>query len=205
MILKAYAVPHPPIILPEVGRGEEKKIQRSIDAMKRMADEIATLAPDTIIISSPHAPMYADGFFLAGGKRAVGTLSQFGIGDVIEEIEYDVELADRLRAINQDVPFASPGRPSESLDHGTLIPLRFINSVYNQFKVLRLGLSGYGAVDHYRLGQMIARAAQDLERRAVYIASGDLSHVLKESGPYGYREEGPAFDKKIVDILSRGA
>jgi len=25
MIIKAYVVPHPPIILPEIGRGEERK------------------------------------------------------------------------------------------------------------------------------------------------------------------------------------
>lgn len=29
MILAAYAVPHPPIIVPEIGKGEEKKIART--------------------------------------------------------------------------------------------------------------------------------------------------------------------------------
>ena len=99
MILKAYVVPHPPIILPEVGRGEERKIQNSIDAMQRMAKEVADIQTDTIIISSPHAPMYLDGFFLAGGKDATGTLAQFGIRSVTEKITYDVELADRLKAV----------------------------------------------------------------------------------------------------------
>ena len=28
-ILGAIAVPHPPLIMPEVGRGEEKKIQKN--------------------------------------------------------------------------------------------------------------------------------------------------------------------------------
>ena len=27
-ILGAFIVPHPPIIIPEIGRGEEKKVQR---------------------------------------------------------------------------------------------------------------------------------------------------------------------------------
>ena len=143
MILKAYVVPHPPIILPEVGRGEERKIQNSIDAMQRMAKEVADIQPDTIIISSPHAPMYLDGFFLAGGKDATGTLAQFGIRSVTEKITYDVELADRLKAVCSDIPFASPEQANCNLDHGTLIPIRFINEHYRNYKVLRLGLSGF--------------------------------------------------------------
>ena len=31
-ILAAVMVPHPPLIVPEVGRGEEKKIQKTTDA-----------------------------------------------------------------------------------------------------------------------------------------------------------------------------
>ncbi len=36
------------------------------------------------------------------------------------------------------------------------------------------------------------------------IASGDLSHKLKEDGPYGYQEEGPAYDARIMDVMGRG-
>ena len=54
MIVRAYAVPHPPIILPEVGRGEEIKIDKTVAAFRRMAREIAEIAPDTIFMSSPH-------------------------------------------------------------------------------------------------------------------------------------------------------
>ena len=32
MITGAFMVPHPPLIIPEIGRGEEKKIQNTIDA-----------------------------------------------------------------------------------------------------------------------------------------------------------------------------
>ena len=33
-ILAAFAVPHPPIILPEVGHGEEQKIEVTIEAYR---------------------------------------------------------------------------------------------------------------------------------------------------------------------------
>ncbi len=33
------------------------------------------------------------------------------------------------------------------------------------------------------------------------IASGDLSHRLKADGPYGYQEEGPAYDRRVMDVM----
>ena len=59
-IVGAFMVPHPPIMLPEVGRGEEKQIEATTRAYRQVADEIAALKPETIIISSPHSIMYAD-------------------------------------------------------------------------------------------------------------------------------------------------
>ena len=35
-----YMVPHPPLIIPEVGRGEEKRIGATIGAYQKIADEI---------------------------------------------------------------------------------------------------------------------------------------------------------------------
>jgi len=35
------------------------------------------------------------------------------------------------------------------------------------------------------------------------IASGDLSHCLKEEGPYGFHLQGPKFDKDLIEFLSK--
>ena len=70
---------------------------------------------------------------------------------------------------------------------------------------MRIGLSGLPLTDHYRLGQIIARAVKDTDRRAVIIASGDLSHKLQEYGPYGFAKEGPEYDRRIMDVCGRGA
>ena len=60
MIVKAVMVPHPPIALHEVGRGEESKIQNTLDAFHKAAKEIAETKPETVIVLSPHAVMYRD-------------------------------------------------------------------------------------------------------------------------------------------------
>ena len=205
MLKRAYVVPHPPIILPEVGRGEEKKIQETIDSVDRMSQEIAEIKPEVIIITSPHAPIYRDGFFLAKGKTGQGDLKNFGTPNVNINISYDQKLATELEAIlsSQDynIPIGSSPEWSQNLDHGTLIPLSFVQKNYQDFKVLRLGISELNAEAHYKLGQAITEALKQLKCTGVFIASGDLSHVLKADGPYGFDPAGPAFDQKILDIL----
>ena len=66
---------------------------------------------------------------------------------------------------------------------------------------MRTGLSGLPLAEHYRLGQLIARTAEETGRRAVIIASGDLSHKLKEYGPYGFAAEGPEYDRRIMEVM----
>ena len=70
--------------------------------------------------------------------------------------------------------------------------------------ILRIGLSGFSPLDYYRLGQCIAQAVEPLRRRAVFAASGDLSHKLKGDGPYGFAPEGPEFDRQITVSIAAG-
>ena len=53
-VIGAVMVPHPPLIIPEVGRGEEKAIQKTINAYHQAAKEIAALQPETIVVTTPH-------------------------------------------------------------------------------------------------------------------------------------------------------
>ena len=69
----------------------------------------------------------------------------------------------------------------------------------------RVGLSGLPLEDHYRLGQLIRRAVAETGRRAVFVASGDLSHKLQAYGPYGFAPEGPKYDERIMDVCGRAA
>lgn len=205
-ILGAAAVPHPPIILPEVGRGEELKISATTDAYNEISRRIAELEPETIVITSPHAVMYADYFHISPGTQASGNMSQFRAGQVALTVNYDVDLAKKISdvASSAGVPAGTLGERNPSLDHGTMIPLRFLQQAgldFNRVKFLRIGLSGLSAALHYKFGQSIARAAEKLGRRIFFIASGDLSHKLKSDGPYGFVNEGPVFDAQVMENL----
>lgn len=41
----------------------------------------------------------------------------------------------------------------------------------------------------------------NLKSKVGIIASGDLSHCLKEEGPYGFYPDGPKFDRELIDSL----
>ena len=206
-ILAGFMVPHPPLIVPAVGRGGEEEIIETTKAYERVADEIAALKPETIIITSPHSIMYADYFHISPRDSARGSFINFGAPEVSFREEYDTELVEAIcdLAEESDFPAGTMGERDRSLDHGTMVPLFFIEQKYRTFKLIRIGLSGLPLTDHYKFGQMIAKAVEQTGGRVVIVASGDLSHKLQDYGPYGYAPEGPEYDSRIMDVMGRGA
>ncbi len=202
----AVIVPHPPIILPDVGKGEEKKIAVTTKAYREAAKRVADWAPDVLVISSPHTIMYSDYFHISPGNEAYGDMSRFGAPDVTLRVKYDTKLRNEVirLAENEGLHAGTLGERERALDHGIFIPLYFLREAGVNCPVLRLGLSGFSALEHYKLGECVAKAVSSLGRRAVFIASGDLSHKLKEDGPYGFAKEGPEFDSEVTKAMAAG-
>lgn len=205
-IVGAFALPHPPLIIPAVGMGRERGIQATIDACDEVGRRVAALAPQTVVVSSPHATLYRDYFQISSGRGARGSFSAYGAPQAAYKTTYDVELVSEVvrRCDDKGIAAGTDYERDECLDHGTMIALHFIQKYYRDFEVVRVGLSGFSPAEHYRLGQTFAEAARALGRRVVWLASGDLSHKLQKDGPYGYVPEGPVFDKRITDDFSAG-
>jgi len=205
-VVGAFIVPHPPIIIPEVGQGEEQKIIDTIKSYQEVARRIAKLRPDTIVITTPHSILYSDYFHISPGNNASGNLSRFGAKNISVNVKYDNEFvcALAISATDAGLKAGTEGEKDAFLDHGTIIPLYFINQYLKEYKVIRVGLSGQSLINHYRLGRCIAETADALSRRVVFVASGDLSHTLKEDGPYGYTPEGVLFDSEITQAMKEG-
>ncbi|MDD4797989.1 MAG: AmmeMemoRadiSam system protein A [Clostridia bacterium] len=205
-ILAAFAVPHPPVILAEVGQGQEKQIQKTIDAYRSVMHKIAVLSPDTVVITSPHSILYADYFHISPGAEATGSLRRFGAPEVKIKADYDQIFVNKLSetALAAGIPAGTQGERDKALDHGTIIPLYYLNEVYANYRLVRVGLSGLSPLEHYCLGKCISSTAAALGRRTVVIASGDLSHKLKADGPYGLAPEGLQFDEQVTKALSKG-
>ena len=96
------------------------------------------------------------------------------------------------------------GRRNAAFEPGVMLALRCLHAPTREFRLVRVGISGLSPLAHYNFGKCIARAAETLGRRAVFIASGDLSHKLTPEGPYGFAPEGPRFDKACMKHLEEG-
>lgn len=205
-MLGAVLTPHPPVLLPEVGKGREREISATGNAMRQAAEAVARWKPEVLIVSSPHTILYGDYFHIAPGSGAVGSMAAFGAPQVRMEVPYDAPLREEIirRAESAGLQAGTLGQRDPSLDHGVLIPLYFLRKAGVTCPIVRMGLSGFSALDHYRLGQCVAQAVEALGRRAVFVASGDLSHKLKADGPYGFAPEGPVFDEAVTKAMASG-
>jgi AmmeMemoRadiSam system protein A/AmmeMemoRadiSam system protein B len=204
-IQAAYIMPHPPVIVPEVGRGGEAKIQKTIGSFHAAAKQIADIKPETIIIISPHSVAYSDYIHISPGQQASGSLRNFGAPDIYN-VRYDEELVSEICKICDKLgfPAGTSGEKNAELDHGVLVPLYFINQYYTDYNLIRCSVSGLPNPKHYHFGTLLNEAVESLGRKTVIIASGDLSHKLTHDGPYGFAPEGPELDRTLVDIMKSG-
>ncbi len=205
-IVSAYVVPHPPLIIPEVGRGSQQGIQKTIDSYREVARRIVALAPDTIVIASPHAPLYRNAFYLDAPVHLWGDMRAFRAPEASLEVAGDSVLASTLSRLADEsgIPLLYDKHSSGEMDHGTFIPLYFVRELLDKVKVVRIGLSGLSAAVHKRLGALVAQASDECGERVVFIASGDMSHKLKADGPYGFDARGPQFDNQVVKLFEAG-
>lgn len=150
--------------------------------------------------------MYADYFHISPGRSATGDMSAFGASETKLAVEYDIPLRDAIIRCGESagLQVGTLGQRDPYLDHGTFVPLYFLREAGVNCPILRIGLSGFSPLDHYRLGQCIAQAVDALGRRAVFIASGELSHKLKDNGPYSFAPEGPEFNRQVTEAMAAG-
>ncbi len=202
----AFIVPHPPLIIPGIGMGQEMKVKKTMDSYLAVARKIAEIRPDTIIVTTPHSCMYSDYIHISPGSGASGSFGEFGRDDIRVYVEYDEDFVNRLSSLAEEMNISAGtlGGKNKRLDHGAMIPLYYVNNYYSEYKVVRISISGLPFTEHYRLGKCIQKIAEESDKKIVFIASGDLSHMLKDEGPYEYREEGAVFDRELTAAISKG-
>lgn len=202
-IVGSFIVPHPPLIVSEIGKGKEKQIQATLDSYEVVAKKIAALEPETIFITTPHSTMYSDYIHISPGAEATGNFANFRANNVSFKKQYDMEFVTELESLasQKNIMAGTLGQKDKMIDHGALVPIYFIEKYIQNYKIVRCSISGLSFLEHYHFGKCISEVAEKLNRKVVFIASGDLSHKLKEDGPYGFTEEGSKFDKEITDAM----
>jgi MEMO1 family protein len=213
--LGGFLIPHPPVIVPEVGQGREKEAQRTRDALERLAVLTADLKPETIVLVSPHAPVFKDYVYFYEpqhqGDKLTGTLRQFGDNSVQayhwdEELQRNILHAFSLLGIEAGAlePKAMKRFNIEpGLDHGTLVPLHFLSRHFTDFRLVVLASAGIDMQLLFEAGRAIRNVAEETRRRILLVASGDLSHKVNAESPYGACPEGGRFDAALMNLIGK--
>jgi len=200
--------PHPPIFIDAVGGGERHKADASLNALGEVAAAVEAYGPETLIVMSPHAPAVYDTFLIDTSDVMEGSLAEFG-DDRQLRWQVDTELARELvKAVDlAGIPVAPRDADSRLrpgwLDHASIVPLSFIDPGHS-FKLVVLSLSYLSFATQRELGAIIRETAESLDRKVVFVASGDCSHRLTPQAGAGYSPRGKEFDEKLVGIVRSG-
>jgi MEMO1 family protein len=197
--------PHPPIMVPEVGRESIAGVVNSIDAMGELTKRLIESGAESVILISPHAPLEADSFVAYEGPEVVGDFSHFNAPDTFFTATVDEELLTAIREAAASQNYEVSTLPEHDLDHGTAVPLYFLLRNGWHGRVVTLGYSFLSNEDHLRFGSCIKNAVEKVGRRVAFIASGDLSHRLQPRAPAGYNPEAHVFDDEVVNALRSNA
>lgn len=192
--------PHPPVIIPEVGKGRELEASRTIEGMNILSSLASTNPPDTILLLSPHAP-FSGGLTISLAEQYSGDFARFAAPRTGLSLRGAAAEGERLaRILEETFPVITTYRKESPLDHGSLVPLFFLRkrgvSLPSLVVANPIGLSPSEA---YRLGQALPHAP--LQGSWALVASGDLSHRVTPDAPAGFSPFGREFDGMIVEAF----
>lgn len=201
----AGIAPHPPIMIPEVGREAIAEVRASIEAMRELTERIIESGAETLVLVSPHAPLAARAFVAYQDEQLYGDFANFRAPDAHVEAPLDKEMLDAISRAAIEERLEVRGIHGYDLDHGTAVPLYFLQRNGWRGRVVALGYSFLSNEDHLRFGSCIKRATDDVGRPVAFVASGDLSHRLKPAAPAGYNPQAYLFDQEIVEAIREAA
>ena len=124
------------------------------------------------------------------------------VKNTIENLEL---LGKKLKEKNPDSIIISAPHP----DWGFNVPLFFLAKDFRgEIEQHLIGLES--PKFYFEEGKKIYKSKiqnpndkSNLKSKIAVIASGDLSHCLKEEGPYGFQPDGPKFDKDLIEALKK--
>ncbi|WP_422484849.1 AmmeMemoRadiSam system protein A [Gudongella sp. DL1XJH-153] len=209
-LLSAYLMPHPPVLVGEIGQGQEELAGDTLVSMEEIGRDIASKKPGTIIVITPHGPLFSDAHSISMEENLKGDFGAFGHNELSYSYQNNLDLTYGIvkKALEEGITLAQMTREMNKrygvdgkLDHGVLVPLHFVDKYYGDFKVIPITYGLLPPGELHQFGKVIDESIKSAKSDVCVIASGDLSHKLKDSGPYSYVKEGPEFDKKIMDAI----
>lgn len=199
LLTAAGLFPHPPIMVPEIGGKETKKIQQTMDAVRKSMKLIMETDPETVVVMSPHNLCLPSGPAIFIKENLAGDLMYFGHPEVSMEFSVDQELAEAVMKeaepviplFRMDEAAAKKFGRKIEIDWGMFVPMYFLKKAAFKGNVLLFSPCFTNYDMNKVLGEIVTNCAEKLGRRIAIVASGALSGkewsipVLSHEGPFG--------------------
>lgn len=199
----AAITPHPPILIPTIGKENLEKINKTRQAMEKLEQDLYAAKPEIIIVISPHGE-------IAGEAFTINLASEY-------EINFETfgDFATKLKIRGDTVMFATNKENLEDksplniiteakLDHGVGVPIFYLTKHLPAVSIIPIYYSLLDHQTHLEFGKGLKEIIMSSPKRVAVIASGDLSHCLTEKAPAPFNPAGKEFDEKIINLIKGG-
>lgn len=197
----AAITPHPPILIPTIGKEHIKSVKKTIDALIKLEEDLYAAKPQVIFLISPHGSLFPDAFSVNAHTSFESSFQTFGDLVTKKQWQGSPELAATIssQAKLHSLPIQLVSQ--EQIDHGTSVPLTYLADHLPDVKIVPIGYSGLDRETHVRYGELLKDIAIATDKRVAIIASGDLSHCLNSDAPVPFNADGKIFDENIIEFL----
>ena len=196
----AAITPHPPIIIPEIGKENIDDAKDTVLAMEQLERKFNQADIDTIIIISPHAESRSFAMTIFAPPEFSADFGNFEAPNVKLKFPSDKSLALNLASECQAADILIEVEAGQiSLDHGAMVPLYYLTkNTGRSIKLIEIAFSSLPPADHIEFGRVIGEVVNGEKDRIALIASGDMSHRIFDEH---YCQYGKKFDRDIVDLI----
>lgn len=199
-IAGAAFLPHPPILIPEIGNGEEGFASETQVGFQKVIEDIKETKPDVLILFTPHGSATHHLLAVNDSYEYNGNFATFGVPRLAMKVYSDESLRKMIMTFGKEKGLSMTSNRIK-LDHGALVPLYFLQKAGIRLPMVHLSVGWADLHEAYEAGMKLGSMLEACEKKVLILASGDLSHRLKETGPYGFHPKGPVFDQKIKDAF----
>lgn len=196
----AAITPHPPVLLPAIGKEHVAELEKTRLAMDRLEQDLYSAKPDLIFIISPHGELNSSAFTINLCQEFTVNFEIFG--DFSTKLKFPGDLV-TFTSAKETVSAKSPINiiSQPELDHGCGVPLYFLARHLPQTPIVPIYFSMLDSQAHFEFGKALKDLILNSDKRIAVIASGDLSHCLSDNSPAKCHPDGKVFDEKIISLI----
>jgi len=206
-------MPHPPIILPEVGGKETEKCGKTVKGMIEAAEKLVENDPDTIVIITSHGAVFQDAVAISAVDQLTGNMGSFRAPSVQFKYENNLEFVNNLHnncqvkgipTVLMDEELIHQYNVDTKLDHGVMVPLYYLKKAGFRGSLVVVAMGLLPNLDLYAFGTVLQQTITTFDGKIAVVASGDMSHRLTPDAPSGYNPKGREFDQALQEAIEDG-